>query len=129
MDKRFLIAGSFFGLTAVLIGAFGAHGLVSLLSEKQLSIFETGVKYQMYHALACLFLGVFKTKNSVAKTVVLWLFVLGTISFSWSIYGLATNPLTSFDFKEIALMTPIGGGLLIIGWAIVFIKALTLKKQ
>jgi len=129
MDKRFLIAGAFFGLTAVLVGAFGAHGLESVLTTKQLATFETGVKYQMYHALACLFLGMFKGKDSIAKTAAFWLFTMGTILFSWSIFGLATNPLTSFDFRMLAALTPIGGGLLILGWGVIFVKALTLKKQ
>lgn len=129
MDKRFLIAGAFFGLTAVLIGAFGAHGLENLLSTKELLTFETGVKYQMYHALACLFLGVVKRVESRSKTLVLCLFVVGTVCFSWSIYGLATNALSAFDFRKIAILTPIGGGLLIIGWSVILIKALTLKKQ
>ena len=129
MDKRFLIAGSFFGLTAVVIGAFGTHGLQSVLDVAQLNTFETGVKYQMYHALVLLFLGLIPNDSSKLKTAILWLLVIGIILFSWSIYGLATNPLTTFDFRKLAILTPIGGTMLIISWAILFIKALTLKKQ
>ena len=126
MDKRFLIAGSFFGLTAVIIGAFGAHALQKVLDVAQLNTFETGVKYQMYHALLLVFLGV---KTSKSKTVLIWLLIIGVILFSWSIFGLATNSLTDFNFKSIAILTPLGGTLLITAWALIFYKALTLKNQ
>ena len=129
MDKRFLIAGSFFGLTAVIIGAFGAHALQKILDVAQLNTFETGVKYQMYHALLLVFLGLFSVKTSKSKTVLLWLLIIGVILFSWSIFGLATNSLTDFNFKSIAILTPLGGTLLITAWALIFYKALTLKNQ
>lgn len=129
MDKRFLIAGSFFGLTAVIIGAFGAHALQKVLDVAQLNTFETGVKYQMYHALLLIFLGLFSVKTSKSKTVLLWLLIIGVILFSWSIFGLATNSLTGFNFKNIAILTPLGGTLLITAWALIFYKALTLKNQ
>lgn len=129
MDKRFLIAGSFFGLTAVIIGAFGAHALQKVLDVAQLNTFETGVKYQMYHALLLVFLGLFSVKTSKSKTVLLWLLIIGVILFSRSIFGLATNSLTGFNFKNIAILTPLGGTLLITAWALIFYKALTLKNQ
>mgnify|MGYP006206247441 FL=1 len=126
MDKRFLIAGSFFGLTAVIIGAFGAHALQKVLDVAQLNTFETGVKYQMYHALLLVFLGLFSVKTSKSKTVLLWLLIIGVILFSWSIFGLATNSLTDFNFKSIAILTPLGGTLLITAWALIFYKVLEL---
>lgn len=129
MDKRFLIAGSSFGLISIIIGAFGAHALQSVLDQTQLNTFETGVKYQMYHALLLMFLGLFNVKKSRSKIVIFWLLVIGTILFSWSIFGLATNSLTGFNFKTIAILTPVGGTLLIISWALIFYKALTLKNQ
>jgi uncharacterized membrane protein YgdD (TMEM256/DUF423 family) len=129
MDKRFLIAGSFFGLITIIIGAFGAHALQSVLDQSQLNTFETGVKYQMYHALLLMFLGLFNVEKSRSKTVIFWLLVIGTVFFSWSIFGLATNSLTGFNFKTIAILTPVGGTLLIISWALIFYKALTLKNQ
>lgn len=129
MDKRFLIAGSFFGLTAVIVGAFGTHGLQQALDVSQITTFETGVKYQMYHALLLLFLGLIPHDGSKLKTLIFWFLVIGIVLFSWSIYGLATNSLTTFDFRKVAILTPIGGGLLIISWVVLLIKALTLKKQ
>jgi uncharacterized membrane protein YgdD (TMEM256/DUF423 family) len=129
MDKRFLIAGSFFGLITIIIGAFGAHALQSVLDQSQLNTFETGVKYQMYHALLLMFLGLFNVEKSRSKTVIFWLLVIGTVLFSWSIFGLATNSLTGLNFKTIAILTPVGGTLLIISWALIFYKALTLKNQ
>ncbi len=117
MNKRLLVTGSIFGFLGVLIGAFGAHGLEKILGPDELATFETGVRYQMYHALLLLIISTFtlrsKTKN------ILWILLLsGIILFSGSIYGLATNSLTSFDFKTIALLTPVGGTLLIAAWGV-----------
>lgn len=117
MDKTLRIAGSLFGLTAVVIGAFGAHGLEKLLDNAALATFETGVKYQMYHALLLLIVPVFALSEKVKKTIAI-LLITGILLFSFSIYGLATNDLSSFDFKKIALLTPLGGTLLIGAWAV-----------
>jgi uncharacterized membrane protein YgdD (TMEM256/DUF423 family) len=121
MNKKLGIAGSFFGLTAVMIGAFGAHGLEGALDASSLATFETGVKYQMYHALLFLLLTVFRFSEQTKK-VLLILFVCGVVLFSCSIYGLATNTLTAFDFKKIALLTPVGGLLLIVGWFVLLLQ-------
>lgn len=117
MDKTLRIAGGLFGLTAVVIGAFGAHGLEKLLDNVALATFETGVKYQMYHALLLLIVPVFALSEKVKKTIAI-LLITGILLFSFSIYGLATNDLSSFDFKKIALLTPLGGTLLIGAWAV-----------
>lgn len=129
MDKKFLIAGTCFGLLGVITGAFATHGLQPLLTEASMKSFETAVKYQMYHALLLLLLG---TKNFLTpklRDVIFYLFVFGTIFFSGSIYLLATNNLTSLDFKSIALVTPFGGSLLIFGWALMLLSVLKLKKK
>lgn len=128
MNKRLLIAGSVFGFLGVVLGAFGAHGLEKVLDTQQLATFETGVRYQMYHALLLLMISFFALREKTKNTLHL-LLVLGIILFSGSIYGLATNALTSFDFKKIALLTPLGGTLLIVAWGILIFHFIKLKKK
>lgn len=120
MNKKLGIAGSVFGLTAVLIGAFGAHGLDDSLDASSLATFETGVKYQMYHALFLLLVSLFALSERMKKTLLI-VIICGIVLFSGSIYGLATNALTTFDFSKIALLTPLGGLLLILGWVLLLI--------
>ena len=128
MNKRLLLAGSIFGFLGVVIGAFGAHGLEKSLDADALATFETGVKYQMYHALLLLLIASFALSEKTKKTLLI-LLVLGIIMFSGSIYGLATNTLTGFDFTTIALVTPIGGTLLISAWGVLIVKFLQQKHQ
>ena len=124
MNKTILVTGLIFGILAVILGAFGAHGLKKVLSPEELNTFETGVKYQMYHALFLIFLSVL-TLNEVAKKPVYILITLGVILFSFSIYLLATNNLTAFDFRKIGIITPLGGTLLIGGWGYLLFRILT----
>lgn len=105
-------------MLAVLIGAFGAHGLEKLLSQENLATFETGVRYQMYHAFFLLILGNMGLVSEKKSKMVYYLITAGTVLFSFSIYLLATNDLTGFNFKTIGFITPIGGTLLILGWAV-----------
>ncbi len=105
-------------MLSVVFGAFGAHGLKSLISEGSLQTFETGVRYQMYHALVLLFVGIASFISAKNKKIIYYLILVGILFFSGSIYGLATNELTNFDFKAIALITPIGGLLLILSWVV-----------
>ena len=129
MNKRILILASFLGLTSVIIGAFGAHGLKEVLDAEQLQTFEVGVRYQMYHALFLLFIGLIDKISEKTKSTIFYLVFVGVIFFSGSIYGLATNNLTGFDFSKIALITPIGGTLLIAAWAILLISFLKYKEN
>lgn len=129
MNKRILILASFLGLTSVIIGAFGAHGLKEVLDAEQLQTFEVGVRYQMYHALFLLFIGLTEKISEKTKSTIFYLVFVGVIFFSGSIYGLATNDLTGFDFSKIALITPIGGALLIAAWAILLINFLKYKEN
>lgn len=127
MDRKIFSTAAFFGMTAIILGAFGAHALKKVLTLDQLATFETGVKYQMYHALFLLFLGLNNHLASKTKKTILILTILGIIFFSGSIYLLATNSLTSFDFKVIGIITPIGGLLLIVAWSILMIQFLKKK--
>ena len=116
MDKKIISTGAILGMIAIILGAFGAHALKKVLTIDELATFETGVKYQMYHALFLLFIGVMNGLSQKAKKIIYNLVVLGIIFFSGSIYLLATNRLTPFDFKIIGFVTPIGGLLLISSW-------------
>ncbi|EMY81132.1 DUF423 domain-containing protein [Psychroflexus gondwanensis] len=120
--KKLVLLGSCFGGLGIILGAFGAHGLESIISEDAITTFETGVKYQIYHALFLLFLSAQTFTTEKLNNILFWLILAGVVFFSGSIYGLATNELTSFDFKAIAWITPIGGTLLILSWALVFIQ-------
>ena len=128
MNKKILIIASILGMLSVVFGAFGAHGLKALISVESLQSFETGVRYQMYHALLLLFVGISSFISTKNKKIIFYLILIGIIFFSGSIYGLATNELTSFDFKTIALITPIGGLLLILSWAVLLISVIKSKQ-
>lgn len=126
-QKKLILLGSSLGFIGIILGAFAAHGLENLISEDAIDTFETGVKYQIYHALFLLFLSSQNFTTSKLNRTIFWLVLIGVLFFSGSIYGLATNDLTSFDFKQIAWITPIGGTLLILSWALVFINVI--KKR
>jgi uncharacterized membrane protein YgdD (TMEM256/DUF423 family) len=128
MDKKILSAAGFFGMTAIILGAFGAHALKKVLTIDQLTTFETGVKYQMYHALFLLFLGLNSHLSVKTKKTILALTIVGVIFFSGSIYLLATDSLNAFNFKVIGFITPIGGLLLILAWSILMIHFLKKKS-
>lgn len=128
MDKKLISTGAIFGMLAIIFGAFGAHALKKVLSIEQLTTFETGVRYQMYHALFLLFIGLIASLSEKTKKIIYNLIFLGVIFFSGSIYLLATNDLMTFDFKVIGFITPIGGLLLILGWAVLLYHFLKKKR-
>lgn len=118
MNKTIIATGLVLGILAIALGAFGAHGLKKVLSVEALTTFETGVRYQMYHALLLVVIG---SVTWVGYDYQKWFYgfiLTGTILFCFSIYFLATNTLTSFDFKKIGWITPIGGFCLMAGWGI-----------
>lgn len=127
MNRKLFISASVLGLIAVIVGAFAAHGLKPLISFEALQSFETGVRYQMYHAFLLFFVGVSKTLPKNTKKAIFYLVLLGVLLFSGSIYGLATDALTAFNFKSIALITPIGGLLLISAWIVMLISFVRIK--
>ena len=128
MYKKIISTGAIFGMIAIILGAFGAHALKKVLSIESLSTFETGVKYQMYHALFLVLIGTLNELSLKAKKTIYNLVLLGVLFFSGSIYLLATNSLTSFDFKIIGFITPIGGLLLILGWCVLFFNFIKKKS-
>ena len=122
MNRIIILTASALGLTGVILGAFGAHALENSLTSDQLSTYDTGVRYHLIHAILLLFLGLEHRLNEKRKKVIWLLLLIGIVFFSGSIYGLSTNQLTLFDFKKIALVTPLGGGLLILAWLMIFIS-------
>lgn len=122
MNKKINATAATLGLLAIILGAFGAHALKNLLTTEQLSTFETGVKYQMYHALFLLFLALNTSLSNQSKKVIFYVIVIGVVLFSGSIYMLATKSLTLINLKSVGIITPIGGLFLIVGWALFFIK-------
>lgn len=121
MERKMISVAAILGMTAIILGAFGAHALKKVLGAEQLTIFETGVKYQMYHALFLLLIAPLSIAEKV-KNRILYLVLFGVLFFSGSLYLLATNGLTSFDFRVIGIITPIGGLLLIAAWLYVFVN-------
>ena len=129
MKRKLIITAAILGMIAIILGAFGAHALKKVLSIEQLVTFETGVRYQMYHALFLLFIGLLDNVTEKTKKTICFLVVFGVILFSGSIYLLATNDLTAFDFKSIGFLTPIGGLLLIMAWGVLLASSLNKKAQ
>src|SRR4051812_36468109 len=115
MDRIFLTVGALSGLVAVALGAFGAHSLRDRLSADMLSVFQTGVTYQMYHALALLAVGVVLGRFSIDGSAWLsasgWLFVAGTVLFSGSLYALSLS-----GVSWLGAITPLGGVAFLAGW-------------
>lgn len=120
MDKKILLIALIMGAIAIMLGAFGAHGLKKILTVDQLNTFEVGVRYQIYHALFLLFVANNSIVSVKEKGIVLYLVVIGVILFSGSIYLLSTASLTALKTKLIGPLTPIGGLLLIASWLYVF---------
>ncbi|RYJ43222.1 DUF423 domain-containing protein [Flavobacterium beibuense] len=128
MDKKTIAIAAILGATGIILGAFGAHGLKKLIEPDSIAVFETGVKYQMYHALFLLFIGLITRISDKAKKAILILTVLGVFFFSGSIYFLACNSLFAFDFKTIGFITPVGGLLLISAWVVLFLQIMKQKE-
>jgi uncharacterized membrane protein YgdD (TMEM256/DUF423 family) len=121
MFKNLIIA-CFLGLISIVLGAFGAHALKDILSTSELSSFETGVRYQMYHAIVLLFVNIYDGFTASQKNSITYIFLLGILLFSGSIYVIH---LTSITAKSIWFVTPVGGLTLIIGWFTMIIIFLT----
>jgi uncharacterized membrane protein YgdD (TMEM256/DUF423 family) len=123
MHKPFLTAGAIFGALAIALGAFGAHGLERVTSDpKILHSFQTGVQYQMYHALALLVVGIL-----VEKFPGKWLqwagsaFTIGILLFSGSLYLLTFLKTQGSSTRIVGPITPLGGIVFIIGWVCLLI--------
>ncbi len=127
MNKKIIATALILGMISIILGAFGAHALKKVLTPEHLSSFETGVRYQMYHALFLLFLANANFITEKKKNLVYMLVLIGVILFSGSIYLLTTKEITSIDISSIAFITPIGGLFLISAWFLFLMTILTRK--
>ena len=122
MDRTFLLVGALAGFVGVALGAFGAHGLRTRLSTEMLAVFETGVRYQMYHAFAILIVALAAARlDGWLIRAAGWLFTAGIVLFSGSLYALALSGVTI-----LGAVTPLGGLAFLGGWACLAIAALAL---
>lgn len=128
MNKIIIFTACILGMLSVVLGAFAAHGLEKIINTESVETFKTGVQYQIYHALFLLLLGMIDKVSLKTKKIVFGLVIIGLVFFSGSIYGLSTNDLSTFDFKSIGFITPIGGLLLISAWGFLGIGVLKNKK-
>ncbi len=128
MQTKIISTAVLLGATAIILGAFGAHALKQTLTADQLAAFETGVKYQMYHALFLLFVGSSGFVTERARKMIFILTTIGVTLFAGSIYLLTTKNLTGFDLKPIGFITPIGGLLLIVAWFWLFVDLIRKKS-
>ena len=117
MKNTTLIIGAVYGLLSVILGAFGAHALKKIISVEKLASFETGVKYQMYSALFLLIVGYILKFETPSEKWISLLMIVGTFLFSVSIYLLAFSEVVAIPSKLIGPITPFGGLLMIISWA------------
>ncbi len=128
--KKVILGGAVMAALSVMIGAFGAHGLKPLFTPEQMNSFETGVRYQFYHSLAMLMVGIIHGFHPhVALRWAGWFFLIGIILFSGSIYTLCYLGATStVGLGGLGIVTPIGGMFFIIGWLFVVLGLLSKVK-
>ena len=123
MHKGYLAVGALLGGVAVALGAFGAHGLKSIVPPETVSTFQTGVQYQMYHALALVAVAIIFEK--FPNRLVNWAaisFCIGILLFSGSLYVLTFIKATAtVGLEGIGIITPVGGIFLILGWVLFFL--------
>lgn len=122
MNNMILMAGSLFGTLAVVLGAFGAHGLKKIVPPETITTFQTGVQYQMYHAIVLLIIGFFAQK--LDASLLKWAgicMILGIILFSGSLYILTLlKAKNTVGLSGIGIITPFGGLFFIAGWLLLF---------
>lgn len=126
MNKTITATGIGMIMLAIILGAFGAHALKDILSTERLASFETGVKYQMYHGLAFLIVGLLADRFSFAVKSFFTVGLIGIVLFSGSIYLLAMQDVLGIKMSFLGPITPLGGLFLITAWGILLVK--TLRK-
>jgi uncharacterized membrane protein YgdD (TMEM256/DUF423 family) len=120
MDRTFLLIGAVAAVIGVGFGAFGAHGLRGKLSPEMLAVFETGVRYQMYHAFAILITGLTLARfDGALIRAAGWCFTAGIVLFSGSLYGVALT-----DVRILGTITPLGGLAFLVGWGCLVLSAI-----
>ena len=112
------VAGALLGFLGVLLGAFGAHYLKKRMTVSQATSFETGVRYQLFHALLLIVLGFNLSFSHDLEIYMVRAFLYGTLLFSFSIYGLVLSEVYGNKWRFLGPVTPLGWLLLLIGWAL-----------
>lgn len=128
MYRPALTAGAVFAALAVILGAFGAHALKSILPADQLQVFETGVRYQFYHSIGLFIAGILA--QSVAEKQVRLastFFITGILLFSGSLYAMTLLSTKGISLGPVGILTPIGGLFFILGWVLLLL-AINKKK-
>jgi uncharacterized membrane protein YgdD (TMEM256/DUF423 family) len=118
MNNKTVFTGALLCVIGIVLGAFGAHALKSLISVERLQSFETGVRYQMYAGFALLILGLNTDRFQFSLKWIVRLLLIGIILFSGSIYGLALQEVFTVSLKFLGPITPLGGLLQILGWIV-----------
>jgi uncharacterized membrane protein YgdD (TMEM256/DUF423 family) len=121
MERKIILLASFIGAAAVIIGAFAAHGLKPILDDLSMDSLGIANRYQIYHAFLLFYIASSNRLTKNQQSILYKLVFVGVTLFSGSIYLLATNILTAFDFKSIGFITPLGGMFLIGSWILLFI--------
>ncbi|MDU1906265.1 MAG: DUF423 domain-containing protein [Dysgonomonas sp.] len=121
MKQLTLIIAAFYGLSGVILGALGSHAFKSILSAEKLVSFETGVRYQMYHAIVLLILGFFFNFSSPIERWSSLCIMIGTFLFSFSIYFLTFTDHFNINLRFLGPITPVGGMFLIAGWLLLIV--------
>lgn len=119
-----LIAGTIYGSLAIIFGAFGAHALKKHMTTERLESFEVGVKYQMYHAIVLLVLGIMPAELHIKNAINI--IIIGVFLFSFSIYGLVLSATFKKKIKVLGPITPLGGLCMVIGWVMLLIQFIKL---
>lgn len=127
MNKSVVIIGVVFLILAIILGAFGAHALKEHLTPEKLNTFEVGVRYQIYHGLAFLILGLNADKVQFSLKLPFRLIFVGVLLFSGSIYFLAIQEMLDASLKFLGPITPLGGLLMITGWILFLVKIIRSK--
>ncbi len=123
LAKKSLVIGTAMLALAVIIGAFGAHGLKKIVEADKLVTFETGVRYHFYHGFGIILLGLIQQNFQTLKlNVSLWSFLLGTLLFSFNCYFYVLT-----GMKIFAMIVPVGGFLFVLGWIVMMVKILKLR--
>jgi uncharacterized membrane protein YgdD (TMEM256/DUF423 family) len=125
MTQFFLTIAAIFGGLSVAGGAFGAHALREKISYRSLEIFDTGARYQMYHALGLLLVAILMSRLESPPTTLLvsgWLFIIGVVIFSGSLYAISLT-----GIKSLGAVAPLGGLALMLGWAALAVAGATIK--
>lgn len=122
MNKRIVLTAAILVMLAIILGAFGAHGLKDKVSPERIATFEVGVRYQFYIGLAMLILGFNEEKLGFSLKPTFLFLLLGVLFFSVSIYFLAIQEILGASLKFLGPITPVGGLLMIIGFLIFLVK-------